>query len=293
MQLHQYQNGEHHLIAESLLDFIEDAARRPQVDGWTDASMETGRGREEFSGTKSLDDAVELLRSGWREGTERIVQGVEAATATAPPALWPEWEHDVAGLVPDVAAYCAGAPECMATPGDTQDAPSTVIRLYVEGMTPARVDSATMMRHAVAVATHLDAIQRSGRSAELIWIGYNPGRGSNRKKQGVLTTVPIVTAGRALSLAQVAAAYHPAMLRRLWFATVEQRHALKYLGPGFGPVVRPPEWAHRDGVLIPGPTAMYDDGAIRTDAQAADYIGQALTQAGLEEGTDTNAAAAF
>jgi len=292
MQLHiQRRNEERHLEADSLLDFINTAAQRRHCTGWTDASQKKGLERREFTGTDSLEDALELLRGGWGEGTARIVRGVDAQAAPSPPTLWPEWEYDVAGLVPDVAAYCAGAPECMASPGEDRDAPSAVIRLYIPGMVPYRIGADTVMRHAVAVATHIDAIQRSGRSVELIWIGCNAAKTRNEKRHTV-TTVPIITAGRALSVAQIAAAYHPAMLRRLWFAVMEQYPQLSDHGDGFGPVRAAPEWVTADGVALPGPEQLADKGRDRTDADAVAYLGECLAAAGLGERADEDHRAA-
>lgn len=269
---------QNHLVQfDGLGDLANEAEKRIQSGGWTSSSIEQSEHRTEFTGVDSLETAIQMARTGWREGSARLISGLDSH-APAAPDVAPAWEYDVGGEIPDVAAYCAGVPEHMASPADPdRSGLATAPRIVVDGFYPAKMPAEAAERYAVALASHIQAISANGRGVDMEVSGMVEQEG---KRVGV--RIPITTAGAPLDLDRIAFALHPALLRRLMFAILESRSDFAFLGGSFGFPERPGAWMLPDvDAVIPSPWEAYTEGAAETVESLADWMARHLEEGGV------------
>lgn len=276
----------HVLTFASLGAFIDDAEKRLSADKgacWGGASIDRA---PTDRGTESLEAALKLARDGWPEGTERLLSGIEHAAAPQQVTVChPAISWDVAGMVPDVAAFCAGEPEHMMTFEDHDSAALPVVRIVCPGAYSHNIKAETVDRYGVALLSHIRALQTAGKSVELYWAHAVSHYKANRRRgeRAALTLVrlsdpmvPIDTDVLAFAL------MHRAMLRRLGFAVEEQRPELSYLQRAYGLALTLNSSQARphmpdNAVLLPG----INDFVGYSQQQTTDRIGQLLATGGL------------
>ncbi len=217
---------------------------------WHEASTRTSSWYAEFSQTGSLQDAVDLVRNGWPEGTQKLIDGLEAFDAGRMVSPVPTIEWDVAGECPDVAAYCAGIPEHMATQEFETEQSSPLVSISVNGAAAWRIDSSRIIRYGVMIASHVRALLQAGYSPRLDWCCALNGNG----RKNYLMTVPLLERGETVDIDRIAFAIaHPSMLRRAMFAVAEIE-GWRGLGQSMGSVMNPlpAEIADDYDVSLPG-----------------------------------------
>lgn len=100
-------------VFDSLEDYLSYLEKATVQDVFaTCCSSELGS--FEFTGTESLDEAIDLARFGWREGFNRLAHmtdQVKRALDYAPETR--RTHHDYIGFAPDVKAYMEGSPLSM------------------------------------------------------------------------------------------------------------------------------------------------------------------------------------
>lgn len=265
----------HNIEFDGLGDFAEFAdGRLGTTPAWGDSSTIRSPDRTKFTGVASLEDAIDLARDGWQEGADRLLSGLDTH-APEQPDIAPAWEYDVGGEFPDIGAYCAGVPEHMVSPAmPDMDAPAKAPRLAVLGTCPSTIPTPLVENYAVALASHIQAIQAEGRSVELSLVV------SARMEDGDLTVtrIPIINPSAPVELGRLAFAFHPAALRRLWFASMEQIPDVKALGSSYGTPVTPP--ADDYTAIVPGPWAAHDAGR-ESVREIADWLGGHLEAGGI------------
>ena len=214
---------------EQFLGAIKTRAAIPKNDCWNCSSI---RGTEKFTGTRDLAHDLDLATNGWAEGAAQILKGqADINAAGGLPDLTPAFEWDIGGEFPDVGAYCAGVPEHMASPAPFNNSVASVVRLAIPGSVPAGMEANDLITYGVALMSVIDSIQESGRSVALFW-----DMTVNMADNGLPlhTVVPLTTAGAPVDVSRIAFAFHPSMLRRCWFATVELLGELEVMGNMYG-----------------------------------------------------------
>ena len=102
-----------HFVFDSLEDYLgylETAEVLPPFD----RGQASEAGSAEFTGTSSLEEAVELCRFGWHEGMGQLVGLVETIKRALDLKLEARRTfHDYVGFAPDVKAYLEGSPLSM------------------------------------------------------------------------------------------------------------------------------------------------------------------------------------
>lgn len=283
VRLHKESAQVWHLQVDSFgaaLDAADERNRQHQkgIHCWQSASVDTGPGAEEFTGTRSLDHALDLARNGWPEGAAKIMAGIDGlAAGNATPAMFPAYSWDVAGEQPDVAAFCAGVPEHMGTPEPVESRVESVIRISIPASYPARVKANAVQTYGIALLSHIYAIQQTGRSVALTADGSNTACSGNR--QEIISSIPILEPGAPVDLDRLAFAFHPSMLRRITFAVREIVPDLSVMRGvhGYPFPIRPERHRVPGTIYIPGPGQMRGDG--RNLENAVRQIGEWLTEA--------------
>ena len=171
--------------------------------------------RSEFNDWQSLDDARRLTREGCPEAVTAAQALLDEIDAQGIQTYRPRWQADVAGALPDVPRYVAGAPECMLRP-DRRQSESAPVKLYVD----VCVSAALTKRQLAARGNALLALAlklSQFRPVELAVFADMGARASDKPKHAVIPVMDIPANPLDMQAASYAMA-SPGFLRQLVFA---------------------------------------------------------------------------
>lgn len=203
-------------------------------------SLARERGRADWYGTATFEDAVELARHGWSEGRTEVDSLIDELVGSLVDQLTESFVsvHDVEGGAVDVAAFLTGEPECMIRFDITEEsAQREVVKILVSGFNTWNLDSRIIRNRGIAVCALLDLISRAGKSIEL-WVetcSASSGRGNSLHSE----LVKVKDAASYLDVNQVMYAMaHESLFRRIHAAAGEQeperiRNTFGYYAGGF------------------------------------------------------------
>jgi hypothetical protein len=179
------------------------------------------KGRESFTLTETLDEAIQLGFSGWIDG-EKTARGISAPLVSkiSQKIVRTDVNHDIEGHVIDVARYVEGEPECWMRFEDviTEGQGNRVLKLVFNMTASAGVSSDVMVRKGAYISALVELLEYSGFRVEVILA--ESCAGGNDYSQ---TFVTVKEADQNLNMARVIFALaHPSVLRRLHFALQEQ-----------------------------------------------------------------------
>lgn len=177
-------------------------------------------GDYDFTGTKSLAEAVDLCDKGWPKGVDMMNKAVEAIHID--PELLPNRNtltscFDVSGDEPDIDRYLQGEPENMITYSQDTQTYGNVLDIVLNVGQPSYVDKKAIINRGAAVLAAVEALRIQGCSVGVLAVEQCSGN------SGVIQSkIPILTPGEAVNVDTLAfATMHPSFLRRLIFAAQE------------------------------------------------------------------------
>ncbi len=230
---------------EDIVKFIRDT--KPQwPDGEDRSSERPGDGEygRKWSGTDSLEEALKLAEYGWPGGRKMMAESLDAADVAQRAIRHKTEGLDVGGSYPFVPAAVAGDPMCMVTRGLDMARTRPAFRLMVSGVYSASISANVIMNRGAAILSWADRLENMGFTTDIYNVASVHCYASPSSKNGerpyrnVTMGFPVKLAGEPLDIDRAAFMLaHPAMLRRLWFATCE-RHAELSCGfsSGYGSV---------------------------------------------------------
>lgn len=222
---------------------------------WASAPRDSVKGDRDFTGTDSIEQALDFAQHGWREGLSRMTLALEAATAAASatgPA--PSYSLDVAGAFPLVPAAVAGDPMCMFNPAPVSERARPVLRLATSTALRSDFQPHEVFNYGAGLVAVIDALERAGFATELTSCRCNESRGPVSRLT-ILTKLK--GAGEALDLERLAFCLGSASFnRRLHFGVVESRCPESGWGYSYGSAAIPNRGTDIDSdvCLLPGPT---------------------------------------
>jgi hypothetical protein len=191
------------------------------LDGKTPAYK--SRDDASWSGTATLQEAVDIARHGWthgRETVDAILGTLESSLQQVAHDMVMHMTHDVVGAYPDMGRFMEGEPECMVQFVPQADTTSgQVTRLLIDNGACAKYTADWMTRRAGAVTALVQALTMVGKSVE-VWVA------SPVKIDGLVhdTVVCVHQAGMPVNVDAIAFCLgHPAMLRRIMFECRQDR----------------------------------------------------------------------
>lgn len=199
-----------------LLAYIQDDHNTAEWR-YSKASRSLENHRNSWYGTERFEDAVHLLRFGWPEGRDKILDGAGLIPAVQSYAVVPSINYDVAGGIVDVPEFCAGNPECMldVNPISLKEAP--IIRLWVSCSFSAMVSPELITNFGICMLSAIDALESAGYQLEVKWVQY-----AESENLGNMHSLTIKHAGQQVDADLLAFAIaHPSMLRRISFHLTE------------------------------------------------------------------------
>lgn len=202
---------------DSWAEFVE-AVQQPRVWGHGDRCNSHAT-RAWWYGTASFEEAVDLALHGWKEGRDRMADGLQCAPSVS---VYSSRQMDVGGAYPIIPIALAGDPCSMVDEGAQTIAAHPIVRLRVDIVAPGSVDTNAMINNGIAALSIVDAMESAGYSVEL-------SIGSAITDEHLLI-VTVKRAGQSLDLDRAAFALaNPSMLRRFHCALMEQQQNLAHL----------------------------------------------------------------
>jgi hypothetical protein len=268
---------------ESLGDFLK-ASRLPSLSE-AKSSKREGRGEEEFSGTRTFDQALNLAEKGWPEGRAKLMTAM--ASAQSSPTFTPAITMDVAGAYPIAALAAAGDPCSMVDLAPVEDRVRPIVRLLIQRAGSSAYDVNEFTSYGAAVMSYVEGLEGAGFRCEITLCFA-----SDLKSDGdQCTTVLVKRAEEPIELDRMAfVMVHPAMFRRICFAVFETIPGLSQVleknGYGYSRNPRSEE-AERGQCIIPGINSIKPGSKdLKTPAACLKHIGpvieEQLRQAGIE-----------
>ena len=221
-----------------LIDFCENT---PRAGGWVgeNASNDWPSDMTWAMGT-TLATALSMARFGWPEGREAFVGHMIDAKATGAAVALQQvtaFHNDVMGILVDVGAYMAGAPDNMIMIDEQAMAPAPVVVLNVGLGYSGETSSKAVHHYGAAICLLIESLQLKGHSVEVNMVRHNSKKGDIHS-----LTVNVKGANEPMDIDKLAFALaHPAMLRRIaWRALETVAGAFKNFGWGYGKPLKAP-----------------------------------------------------
>lgn len=220
-----YETGHHNKahridVAEfgSLEEFYRYCIDTPFNEVFKDASHSSVNGNESFTGTKSFDEAVELMHNGWTDMAGKLTQKLKAAEAKQQPQMKPRPVRSPAGYQAIVPAYLNGDPNNMVG-SKRMPVKQKVITLckcidYSGGTT-----TETIINESVKAMQVIKRVESLGFRVNLdVVVGASEGSGGYT----FVARIRVKSAGERLNVSKLAfPLVHPSMLRRISFRFTE------------------------------------------------------------------------
>lgn len=187
-------------------EHVESLERPTNRGGTCDVGWVT---KEKYTGTKSLNHAVDLAKNGWVDGLGLMDQLFTL------PAIGKKRIRSVAGGSVNVGRMLSGAPNHM-----SKRAPQPkrrIITIFVETVMWEGIQSNLAMMRVIIIAAMIDRLEEAGYSCNIVATYMARQRESHR---GIQFAVRVKDAGERLSLADISFAFgHPSFGRRMCYAS--------------------------------------------------------------------------
>lgn len=233
------------------ISYVTDKSRKPRR-GLTTNSRD--KDRDEFFWTKTFENAVELHRVGWPEGTARVAEYREALSAwiaAAVSAKSKRFHWEVVGDFIDVGRYMTGEPEVFGneTP-DGETISGRVVSIRLNSSVSCGVSAETICARGVTVLVAVDLLEALGIQVEVITAcggrsigGY---AGNDPSVEQADYNVVVKRAGEPVDPDRLSfCVAHPSFFRRFGFAWEE----LNGLSPSATQPAKLSDYGKREGVI--------------------------------------------
>jgi|GEM_PF-1410864 len=222
---HQYPLPAYIRELEGMGELIDIAVQANESTGYDRRNRSSVQGSKKFTGTQSLDEAIDLARYGWPEGHQRLANELDKLQVEelSGESLHPEIQWGETGVFPDVGRYLEGEPENMIDFVFPPDPPGKIIDLTANVGYAHTVPTEDIITRGAAIVAAIQKLQLHGFS-----VGLTATCASLAESKNFIVEyhVPLVRPGEYLDMDAAAfALVHPSFQRRLIFATKEAEPA--------------------------------------------------------------------
>lgn len=252
-------------------------------------SSSNDEGREAFTGTVDMAQAVKLAKEGWEAGTQAIAKVSSALVdKVAYKIVRTDYVYDVAdGFTFDVARVCANEPEHWVRTEEYEAVGKSTrfVRIQLNCCVSGAIDKSVITARGARVAALVELLEYAGCRCEVL-VGAKTGHGT-RNDGGTYAVARVLVKAfdQPLDVGRLAFALaHPSMLRRMMFGVWE--HASEPIrrrlgitrGGGYGHVC---EFEHEEDVIyLDG--AVYGESEWTSEANAIEWCMKKLKEHGVE-----------
>lgn len=221
---------------KNILEFYKYISERKTNDyynGMKLLSMEKSKYRTEFTGTKSFEEAIHLLKNGWDDMSKEIEE--KLGEVKYPVNLKRRNVYDVVGYQASVPRYLQGVPTNMIM---SKNVPCKQKIITVNKMISYQmgVDKKEIIKESVKILSVIKKIEQSGVRCKInILIG---GYDECKKNHYELVKVCIKEPSERMNISKMSFLIaHPSVLRRLYLRYIEVSDSVKERFIGYGHVV--------------------------------------------------------
>ena len=223
---------------DSFDDMIDDAddQHKSRSVWWSRASRDGNN--EEWYGTRTFKEAVDLARNGWPKGVTKMNATAEEFTRRTRWTTDRALEHDVGGAYPDVPVFLSGDPANMINTGDNINRVKPMVHVVVNRWTNCSFGPEQIFNFGAAMSVCIDQIEACGSRVQLDIVGATRSL-SNRSKCFRIHSVVKRPQEHMEKNRMSFALANAALLRRIHFSILEQRSPEAVFKNGYG---QPAEW---------------------------------------------------
>ena len=188
-----------------------------------------------FTGTKSFDEAMELLLHGWNQGAETLNKKLTTVNKQDAPIQVSRTIYDVAGYQACVPRYLQGIPTNMINHRIVTQKQKVVDVVRDTGYAGS-IKAETMLNKGLEALNVVNALEKQGTRCNL-YVSVICKKSEFSKKL-VNIQIRIKSSAQRLNVKQIAFPLaHPAFSRRIVFGLIERLHETKDNGSGYGVTV--------------------------------------------------------
>lgn len=205
---------------DSINEFYKYLCDTPFNEAFRWARHSSTERSESFTGTKSFDEAVELLKNGWNEMAQKITQKLLVNEKKTAYVNKRKNVTAMAGYQPIVPLYLAGAPNNMVST-KTIPVKQKVVNITKSLNYSGDTSKETILSESIKALQIVRKLEAIGYRVNLnIVLGSKGGLKAN--DQELYAKVCIKKANERLNISKLAfPMVHPSMLRRLFFRYIE------------------------------------------------------------------------
>lgn len=203
---------------------------------WQKAGWDEERDHK-WNGTKTMGEAIEIARTGWKAGMEKASRLLGKIMASNPLQKKPK-KYGIAGTYPNVPKAIAGDVLNMHVPDPRKASRRPVITLLSDMGANWTHSGEELVNRAAVVAALIDHIEAAGYACEVI--GYVGSSGGGMWDEGdskfaSVIAIQLKNSAQPMDIQRLAFGLgHSAMFRRLIFAEKGGTDFCKSLGSGLG-----------------------------------------------------------
>lgn len=242
---------------EQLAKHIRSADRSQE---WGDSGWD---GTEAFTGTKTMEEALDMAENGWAEGIDKVFRLRADILAKNPIRMQPV-KFGIAGATPDVPRAIAGNIFNMRIPDMSKSKRRPVITLVSNMTANCGVEKEMITNRAAVVAAIIDRIETAGYAVEVVSTAM-----AQSGKFKAATSVIVKEAGHAVDTGKLAYGLgHSSFFRRLVFASWSGDKRCQDIGYGLGIPFEPAQGELAEKNIFILPSSQYKRELFKTEELA-------------------------
>lgn len=204
----------------AMLAFIRHSAPTSGANKSGLASDERSSRKADWTGTRTLGDAVQLAAVGWAAGAHRIASMTADMPAARARGRTASYRHDVAGELPDVARYMSGAPDYMRRKmNHSGNKRQKIVTVAVNPSMRGNVNAECRVNQGAAIVALVDSLESAGHRVQVVLDRVQTAQTSGIVRMACelkAASEPVDVDRLAFWIA------HPSALRRVFFAAAER-----------------------------------------------------------------------
>lgn len=184
-----------------------------------------------FTGTHSMEEAMELLFHGWEDGAKQLKNKLDAKVNVNNNGYRNKAFYDIAGFQCSVPRYLQGIPTNMINNKRVVQK-QKVVNITKDFGYSGATSTQTMMRESVKFLQAVDKLEKQGVRCNVF---VSVVTRSGKSKGYIDIRVKVKDSSQRMNLKQLAFPLaHPSMFRRIVFALIERLEDCKLFGHGYG-----------------------------------------------------------
>lgn len=217
--MHEYMDPkDYHSVWSSPEKFGRYIASQSENKAWCNAGWR--KGEKDFFGTRNMQEAMDILNKGWKQGAEKVEKLRNRIIAQNP--MGPRMvKYGMAGAVPSVPRAVAGNILNMKNPDNALTKKKPIITLMADMGASCNISPDTISNKAAVIAVLVDQIEAKGFSCEVVGTSLSKGYGSSKigDRFNSAITVRVKESHQPADIARIAYAIgHASFFRRFVFA---------------------------------------------------------------------------